>query len=59
VAVEDLSQVRNLGVLPLGRNGGDLKAALQEKLPQAAIIALPPVSDATKAKGTIAAFFAA
>src|SRR6188474_2967799 len=36
VAVEDLSQVRNLGVLPLGRNGGGLKAALQEKLPQAA-----------------------
>jgi hypothetical protein len=58
VAIEDLSRVRNLGVLPLGRSDDALKAALQEKRPQATITALSPVRDAAKARDTIAAFFA-
>ena len=57
VAVEDLSQVRNLGVLPLGRSDDALKAALQKKLPQADVTVLPSVRDVTKARDAVAAFF--
>jgi len=58
VAVEDLSRVRSLAVLALGRSDDSLKPALQERLPQAIITTLPPVSDAAKARDKIAAFFA-
>ena len=57
VAVEDLSRVRNLGVLSLGGSDAALKAALQKKLPQADVTVLPSVSDATQAGDAIAAFF--
>ena len=58
VAVEDLSRVRRLALLGLGRGDDGLKPAVQAKLPQAAITILPPVSTVTKARDTIAAFFA-
>lgn len=58
VATEDLSRVRNLGVLTLGRTDEDLKPVLEEKLPQAAIAQLPPVRDVTHLRSAIAAFFA-
>ena len=57
VAIEDLSRVRNLAVLSLGRSDDSLKPAVQAKLPQAAITVLPPVSDIAKAREAIAAFF--
>ena len=57
VATEDLSRVRNLAVMALADE--NLKPVLQEKLPQAVIVHLPPVRDATQARGAIAAFFAA
>jgi len=59
VAIEDLSRVRDLAVLPLCRSDESLKPALQAKLPETAIRVLSPVSDATKVRDTIAAFFAA
>lgn len=59
VATEDLSRVRNLALLALGRGDDSLKPAVQAKLPQATIIALPPVSDVKNARDAIAAFFAA
>jgi uncharacterized protein DUF2817 len=59
VAIEDLSQVRNLAVLALGRTDESLKPALGEKLPQAAIIGLPPAANAMAARDAIAAFLAA
>lgn len=58
VATEDLSRVRNLGVLALGRTDESLKPVLEEKLPQAAIAQLPPVRDVTQLRSAIAAFFA-
>jgi len=58
VATEDLSRVRDLTVISLAGGGEALKAAVQEKLPQAAVTLLPPVDDAAKARDTIAAFFA-
>lgn len=57
VATEDLSHVRDLSVISLAVDGGNLKAAIQEKLPQARIAILPPVSDAAKARASITAFF--
>ena len=57
VAIEDLSRVRRLALLALGRSDDRLKPAIQEKLPQAAITLLPPVSDGAKARDAIAAFF--
>ena len=42
VATEDLSRVCDLAVLSLGRNDKGLKPVLQEKLPRAVVIALPP-----------------
>ena len=58
VATEDLSRVRQLGVLALGRADEELKSVLQEKLPQAAIAPLPPARDVTQARAAIAGFFA-
>jgi hypothetical protein len=58
VATEDLSHVRDLAVLSLGRSGDPLKPALQEKLPQAAITILSPGSDIKKMRSAVAAFFA-
>lgn len=54
-ATEDLSHVRHLGVLALGRWDETLKAALQAHLPQAQITVLP----AAKPWREIMAFFAA
>jgi hypothetical protein len=59
VATEDLSRVRHLAVLALGRSDESLKPVLQEKLPQAVITGLPPAKDAGQALGRIAAFFTA
>jgi len=58
VAIEDLSRVRNLAVLALGRMDESLKSVLGEKLPQAAIVSLPPAADAMAARHAIAAFLA-
>jgi hypothetical protein len=58
VAIEDLSRVRRLALLALGRSDDSLKPTVQAKLPQAAITILPPVSDGAKARDTITAFFA-
>jgi hypothetical protein len=58
VAIEDLSRVGNLAVLPLGRSDGSLKPVLQAKLPGAAIKVLPQAKDAAKAQTAITAFFA-
>ena len=58
VATEDLSRVRHLAVLPLGRGGESLKPVLQEKLPQAVITALPPATGLVQARDAIAAYFA-
>jgi hypothetical protein len=58
VATEDLSRVRNLGVLALGRTAESLKPVLQEKLPEAGIASLPPARDVTQLRKAIAAFFA-
>lgn len=57
MAIEDLSHVRDLTVISLAKGGDTLKAAIQEKLPQAAVTILPPVSDAAKARASITAFF--
>lgn len=57
VATEDLSHVRDLAVISVGADP-NLKAAIQERLPQAAITVLPPVNHAAKAQKAIVAFFA-
>jgi len=57
VAIEDLSHVRHIGVLPLDRKSADLKSVLQARLPDATIAVLPPVSGLAKAKQAIARFF--
>jgi Protein of unknown function (DUF2817) len=59
VATEDLSRVRELAVLTLGREDESLKPLLQERLPTAAVSVLPPAATAAQAKGAIAQFFAA
>jgi hypothetical protein len=58
VATEDLSRVRTLAVMVLGRADESLKPVLQEKLPQAAIADLSRARDAAQARKAIAAFFA-
>jgi hypothetical protein len=58
VATEDLSRVRDLGVMPLGRRDKSLKAILQTPLPQATISVLSPAATAEEARRLIAAFFA-
>ncbi len=57
VATEDLSHVQVLTVISLAKGGDTLKAAVQEKLPQARIAILPPGSDVAKAQASITAFF--
>ena len=59
VVTEDLSHVGELTVMSLVVDGGNLKTAIQEKLPQAAITILPPVNSAAKLRDMISAFFAA
>lgn len=58
VATEDISRVRALAVISLGREGENLKAAIQERLPQAAITVLPPATNAAKARKAMTAFLA-
>jgi len=57
VATEDLSHVRHIAILPLGRKSPDLKSVLQARLPDATITVLPPVSTSAKAKLAITRFF--
>ena len=57
VATEDLSHVRHLAILALGRHDETLKTALQTHLPQAQITVLPQA--AAKLWDGIMAFFAA
>lgn len=59
VATEDLSHVRRLGVLPLGRRDEAVRPALQAHLPNAVLTVLPQVATAAKAWAAIAAYFAA
>jgi hypothetical protein len=59
VATEELSRVRHLAVLPLGRHDETLKSALQAHLPDAVVTALPQGASAAKVRAGIAAFFAA
>jgi hypothetical protein len=59
VATEDLSWVRDLGVLSLDGRDDRLEPALQAKLPKARITMLKPPATADKAGAAIAAFFAA
>jgi Protein of unknown function (DUF2817) len=59
VATEDLSRVRELAVLTLGREDETLRPHLQEGLPIAAVSVLPPAATAAQAKSAIAQFFAA
>jgi hypothetical protein len=59
VATEDLSRVRDLAVLALGREDESLGPLLQQRLPQATIRLLPPAATAAQAKDAIAKFFAA
>jgi hypothetical protein len=59
VAVEDLSRVRDLAVLALGRDDESLGPLLQDRLPAAAVRLLPAAATAAQAKGAIAQFFAA
>jgi len=56
VATEDLSRVRDLGVLPL-EDGEDPTPALCVALPKARISLLPVAATAAQAKSVIAAFF--
>jgi len=58
VAAEDLSHIRQLAVLPLGRNDETLRPALKAHLPEAVLTELPQGPTAATAWGEIAAFFA-
>jgi len=59
VATEDLSRVRHLAMLALGRREDKLESALRAHLPQARITVLLQASTAAKAWHEISAFFAA
>jgi hypothetical protein len=59
VATEDLSRIRNLAVLPLGRRDKIVEPVLQARLPDARITMLPPATSAAQARDAIMAFFAA
>jgi hypothetical protein len=59
VAVEDLSRVRHLGVMPLGRRDEALAAMLQAHLPGAVLTALPQGATPAKAWAEIMGFFTA
>ena len=58
VATEDLSHVRHLAVLPLGRGDERLEAALQFALPQAGITVLESADSPAQARDAIASFLA-
>ncbi|HJT42877.1 MAG TPA: DUF2817 domain-containing protein [Rhizomicrobium sp.] len=58
VATEDLSRVRALGVLALGREDPSLARALQASLSGAIITILPPASSAMEARAAVTAFLA-
>jgi hypothetical protein len=58
VAVEDLSRVRHLGILPLARRDERL-AMLQFHLPRATVTALPQAATAAMAWAEILGFFTA
>ena len=57
VATEDLPKVRDLALLALDGRGEELKPALQQRLPEAAITILAPARDAGQAMKRIADFF--
>ena len=57
VATEDLSRVRDLGVLPL-EDGRDPAAVLSASLPKARITLLPVAASAPEAESAIKAFLA-
>ncbi|HKY17892.1 MAG TPA: DUF2817 domain-containing protein [Rhizomicrobium sp.] len=58
VATEDLSRVRALGVLALGREDLSLEPALQASLPGAVMTILPPAKSAMEAQAAVTAFLA-
>jgi hypothetical protein len=57
VATEDLSRVRDLGVLPL-EQGEDLRPVLSASLPKAALTLLPETDSSTAADAAIKKFLA-
>jgi CubicO group peptidase (beta-lactamase class C family) len=57
VATEDLSHVKNLSLLSLGRDGETVVPALQSALPEAHITVLPSASAPGQARHAVAAFF--
>jgi hypothetical protein len=57
VAIEDLSHVKNLSLLSLGRDSETIVPALQSALPEAHITVLPPASGLGQARHAVAAFF--
>ena len=59
VATEDLSHVKNLSVLSLGRDGKSVVPALQSALPDTHITVLPSSSGVGQARHAVTAFFAA
>ena len=59
IATEDLSRVRHLGLLPLGRRDETLKTVFQAHLPGAELTELPQSATAAQAWEELAAFFAA
>ena len=59
VATEDLSRVRHLGLLPLGRRDETLKTVFQAHLTGANLTELPQGATAAQAWEELAAFFAA
>lgn len=58
VATEDLSRVKDLAVLALGRSDENLSPLLQHALPGAKVMALPPAATAAQACDSIASYFA-
>ena len=58
VATEELSRVRHLAVLPLGRRDETLQSLLQARLPRATVTALPPGASAPSAQADISDFLA-
>jgi hypothetical protein len=59
VATEDLSHVKNLSVLTLGRSDDAIVPALQSALPEARITLCPCAADPAQALHAAAAFFGA
>ena len=57
VATEDLSHVKNLSLLSLGRDGEGVVPALQSALPEAHITVLPSSSGVEQTRHAVIAFF--